>query len=139
MLLAVLGVGWNQIKGTPLTFTPFLGLFIAFCNLLVNGYYNAKLHEMDIDFQACVKAQPLIELKAQLVRELTEGQYRLMALKQQVANLETATTLASLDKEAIRALLQPSRKSIWIDRTFGFASGVTASLIASVLYELAKS
>ena len=139
MLFAALGVGWNQMKGAPLTFTPFLGLFIAFCNLLVNGYYNAKLHEIDIGFQARVKAQPLIELKVQLIRELTEGQHRLTALKQQIANLEAATTLASLDKEAIRALLQPSRKSIWIDRSFGFASGVTASLIASVLYELAKA
>ena len=146
LLFAAAGVAWNQVQGKPLSLTPFLGLGIAFASLLVEGYYRARLRAKELEYQARIEAQPLIELKVQLIHELTHGRRRVAELSERASNLEasasTAAKLASLDKAAVRSLLisiaQPTRKSLWIERSFGFVSGVAASLVASVLYELAR-
>jgi hypothetical protein len=144
--LASAGVAWNQSQGRPLTITPFLGLGTALASVLVDGYYLARNHARDIEYAARLKAQPLIDLKGQLLNELKAGSVRLNALKSEVERLEdqktAASQLSSLDRNAVQSLLvaigRPARRDIWVERSFGFVSGIAASLVASVLYELAK-
>lgn len=146
LILTIIGTAWNQLHGQPISAIPLLGLVIAFAGLLVDGYYRARSNIREIQYRAKVETQPLLELKAQLVRELNGGRFKVEALKTEAKNLEsqrvTAAQLASLDKAAVQSLLValslPKRHSPWGERVFGFVSGVVASLVASVIYELLK-
>jgi len=141
-LAGVAAVVWSQTTGASLPITSVLSLGIVFANVLVNGYYNAKRDRLQLENRARIEAQPLIALKAELIREMTDTSNRIHKLKQEEESLQAAAAINSLNREAVRSLLmaatRPTQVSTWIDRSFGFFSGIAASLIASVLYELAR-
>lgn len=141
-LAAVAAFAWSQAMGTPLPITPVLSLCIVFANVLVNGYYNAKCDRRALEVRVRIEAQPLVELKAELIRELTEGRDRIQKLRQEADALQAAAAINSLNREAVRSLLmavtRPTLRSIWVERSFGFFSGIAASLVASAVYELAR-
>jgi hypothetical protein len=141
-LAAVAAVVWSHMTGTPLPIISVLSLCIVFANVLVDGYYNAKHERRQLEIRARIEAQPLIALKAELIREMTVARNRIDELKQEEELLLAAAAINSLNREAVRSLLmavtRPDPASIWRDRSFGFFSGIAASLIASVIYELAR-
>jgi hypothetical protein len=147
VVVAIVGVALNQSQGTLISSVGVLGgLGIAFANLLVDGYYRSRANVRELEHRARLEAQPLLELKAELLRELTLGRDEVNSLRAETADLQAqraaAAQLASLDKDSVLSLLiamsRPDRASIWIERLFGFASGVVASLVATMIYELAK-
>lgn len=146
LLFTFSAVALGQYLGRPYSPLLFLAVLIAIANFLVNGYYSGRTHLREMEWRTTLEAQPLVELKAQLVSELRDGRTKVDALKAKVENLQvqhvTAAQLASLDKAAVLSLLKaisPSdRRSIWIERLFGFVSGVIASLVASVVYDFTK-
>lgn len=146
LALAAAGVVWNESQGKPLTVIPFLGLGIGLASTLINAYFLARQNRRDIEYNAWLRAQPLIELKVQLIHELSSGKSRLDDLRTEIEKLEIqkaiASQLSSLDKESIQALLKTidrsNRHGIWIERGSSFVSGILASLVASVLYKLAN-
>lgn len=50
--------------------------------------------------------------------------------------LETLKHVASADTEAFRQIVGLSKRDVWIERFYGFGSGIVASVIASVIYVL---
>lgn len=141
-MFAIATISWSQAKGAPLPIAALLSLCIALANVLVNAYYNAKRNTRNLQMQARIEAEPLVELKAELIRQLADGHKQVQALQQEVASLEAAAAIRSLDRDAVRSLLmaitRPTRRSVWAERTFGFVSGVLASLVASAVYDVAR-
>jgi hypothetical protein len=146
LLFTFAAVAWKQYVGQHYNPLAFPAVLIAIANFLMNGYYSGLTHLREVEWRASLEAQPLVDLKAELVRELRAGRTKVDALKAEVQNLQeqhvTAEQLASLDKAAVLSLLEaislPDRRSTWIERLFGFLSGIIASLVASVLYDLTK-
>jgi hypothetical protein len=144
LLLSAIAFAWNQDQGKPLSVTPFLALGIALANALTNAYFLSRRHSREIAYRARIEAQPLVELKAQLIEELTAGHEKLTSLRTEIDGLETQrltlAQLASLDRPGVQSLLLAlgTRRGLWFERCFGFVSGVVASLVASVIYELAR-
>lgn len=142
-LTAIAAIAWSEAKGTPLPLMAFLSICIVFANVFVTGYFNAKRERRALEWQLRIEAQPLLELKSELIRELSAGHKRVERMKEEAERLEAAAAINSLHEAAVRSLLSavvaPTRRSVWAERTFGFFSGVAASLLASAIYEVARS
>lgn len=104
-LASIAAITWSQARGTPLPLTAFLSLCIAIANALVNGYYNAKRERQELEARARIEAQPFLELKSELIRELSDVHNRVQKLQKEAARLEAAATIKSLDREAVQSLL----------------------------------
>jgi hypothetical protein len=90
-----------------------------------------------------IEAQPLVDLKQQLLAELRKGRAAVDQLKQQKMQLEDTVEaleqIASLDKPAVSLLLQhlqrqPASK-VWGERLIAFGFGIAASVVASYVFE----
>jgi uncharacterized integral membrane protein len=134
----------NQDRVRFALYTATLGLQLL--NVFVLGYFNSRRNARELQRRLRIEAQPLVELKAQLINELTSGRVELTNLENKVGNLkveaETLSKLASLDEAMLRAILlrtpRGTKREVWTERSFGFAIGIAASLLASVVYDAVK-
>lgn len=153
--LFLLGVCLIAVAGILLTSSShdrmrLLGVFasvgIAILNYFVSGYYAGKRAARETEYRLRIEAQPLVELKAQMINELKLGQGELLRLETDVGRLraeaEVLTSLSSLDERTLRQILlrmpRGSNREVWVERLFGFGIGILASLVASVIYESFK-